>query len=585
MNNIGNTSAWGHMTGAAGVVDSLRRAGVERVFGIPSIEGTWLFDAFDASSIDFVMVTQDQSAVFMADSSARLTGELSACVLAPGQGLAKAMAAIAQARMDSSPIVILVSGAGPRGMEDDRSSASISNQLAMVRSVAKRVLRIDEPEMVPSAMSRAVQLARQGEPGPVVVEIPQDVQRGMARMEGTGFRLGPRLLSEEAASDLEKTVHLMDRAQQVGIYAGAGCFEALDELKQLAEKIHSPVATSLSGLGALPSIHKLSVGFGGGQAGSLVAQSALSQCDLILAVGCKFSEMVSGGIRWRPPAPVVHVDIEPGTAGANIDTELAITAPSRLALRYLLDRVEQREHPQMLELIKEGKRQQHRMARERKNWSDAVDPVKVFLQLREALAGDDVLVLDSGNHAMFGFASYEVQAARTLIAPVDYRVSGFSVPAAVAAKLARPDQRVVACVGDGGFLQSHVELLTARRCNCAPVVVVFADRSLGMVKTYHQRVLGRQTAVDLVPVDFEQLAKAMGLAYLCVKRDEQLEEGIRKALTMEAPVVLELRVEYRDLTPYVRIISQLETKRLPWSAALKIGARLVLKKLFKLGQK
>ena len=581
MDENSNTSAWGHMTGAVGVVDSLRRAGVERVFGIPSIEGTWLFDAFDASRIDFVTVTQEQSAVFMADATSRLTGELSACVLAPGQGLAKAMAAIAQAMMDSSPVVVLVAGAGPRGMGDDRSSSSISNQLAMVRSVAKRVLRIDEPEMVPSAMSRAVQLARQGEPGPVVVEIPQDVQRGSARMEGTGFRQGPRLLSRKAVAALSQTVQLMNEAQQVGLYVGAGSFDALDELKQLAEKIQAPVATSLSGLGALPSIHKLSVGFGAGQMGSMVAQAALSKCDLILAVGCKFSEMVSGGIDWHPDAPVIHIDIGPGNAGANIETKLAITAPARQALRYLLDRLQPMEHPEMLELIKDQKRVQRRLLRERHDWTDAVDPVKVFLHLREALTGEDVLVLDAGNHAMFAFASYEVQAARSLIAPVDYRASGFSVAAGVAAKLARPDQRVVACVGDGGFLQAHVELLTARRCNVDPVVAVFADNSLGMVKAFHQRVLGRQTEVDLVPIDYEQLAKSFGVEYLCIRHDGQLQEGIRKALTMEAPVVLELRVQYRDITPYVRIVSQLERKRLPRSATLKLGARLILKKLFK----
>ncbi len=575
-----HTSAWGHMTGAAGVVDSLRRAGVERVFGIPSIEGTWLFDAFDASKIDFVVVTQEQSAVFMADACARLTGELSACVLAPGQGLAKAMAAITQARMDSVPVVVLVAGAGPRGMGDDRSSSSMSRQLAMVRSVAKRVFRIDEPEMVPSAMSRAVQLARQGEPGPVVVEIPQDVQRGMARMEGTGFRQGPRVLSEQAANDLSRAIELMDRAEQVGIYAGAGSFEALDELKQLAEKIQAPVATTLSGLGALPSIHKLSVGFGAGQAGSLVAQAALSMCDLILAVGCKFSDMVSGGIDWQPSAPVIHVDIEPGTAGANIKAQVAVTAPSRLALRYLLDNIKPQQHPRMLDLIREKKRNQRALLRQRKDWTDAVDPVKAYMQLREALAGDDVLVLDAGHHEMFAFASYEVQAARTLLAPVDYQTTGFAVPAAVAAKLTCPDKRVVACIGDGGFLQTHVELLTARRCDAAPVVAVFADHSLGMVKAFHERVLGRQTAVDLVPVDYEKLAESLGVEYLCVRNDGQLVEGIRRALTMEAPVVLELRVEYRDIAPYVRVVAQLEARRLPRAASLKLGARLILKKLF-----
>lgn len=579
MSSHGSSGAWGHMTGAAGVVDALRRAGVTRVFGIPSVENTWLFDAFQASPIEMVLCTHEQNAAFMADAHARLTGKLAACVLAPGQGLVKALCGVAQARMDSSPVVVLVAGGRFNPTVDRRRLEPRYDQLALAKPVAKRVFRIEEPEMVPSAMARAVQLAWKGEPGPVVVEIPMDVQQGRARMEGTGFRPGPRVLSAEAERALEQAVALMQTARQVGIYAGAGCFQALVELEELAEKLDAPVATSLSGLGALPAIHPLSVGFGPGPAGSPIASEAFAACDLVLALGCRFSEAATGGFQLKFDVPLVHVDIEPGVAGLNLPAEVAVTAPAKVAIRYLLDRLEDRQHPNMRERIRLAKRELRQRLDGRPDWTDAVDPIKFYRQLRELMSSEDVLVLDAGHHAYYAFACYPVQAPRTLLAPVDYRASGFAIPAAVAVGLDRPDGRVVACIGDGGFLQTHQELLTARRCNLAPVVVVFADQQLGLVRSFQERVLGRETAVDLVPVDYELLAQALGVRYACIRRDDELVAGLKRALTLEAPVIVELRVAYREAATYLRVAEQLERKRLPRGASLRVGARLILKKI------
>lgn len=572
------------MTGAAGVVDCLRRAGVVRVFGIPSIENSWLFDAFSASSIEIVLTTHEQNTTLMADAHARVTGELCACLLAPGQALAKGLAGIAQARMDSVPMVVLVSSPVPSPYGSRASQGRLEpryDQLALARSVCKRVFRIEEPELVPSGMARAVQLARRGEPGPVLVEIPMDVQRGRARMEGTGFRPGPRVLTPEAELALGKAVVCLQRAERVGLYVGAGCFDALDELAELAERLDAPVATTLSGLGALPAIHPLSVGFGPGPAGSPIAQAAFADRDLMLAVGCKFSEAATGGFSLPKPACLVHVDIEPGVAGLNMPADVCVCAPAKMAFRFLLDRLEQVEGSDVRLRIRDEKRALRKQVAARPEWTHAVDPFKFFGQVRELLAGEDVLVLDAGQHAFFAVANYQVQSARSLLMPVDYRVSGYAVPAAVAACLARPDLRVLACTGDAGFLQTCSELLTARRCNCAPVVVVFADQQLGLVRDFQNRVFGRETAVDLMPVNYEQLAQALGVQHRVIHNDSEVEPVLKDALTCEAPVVVELRVSYEEAAPYLRVTRNMERKRLPRAAALRLGARLLLKKLFR----
>jgi len=270
-------------------------------------------------------------------------------------------------------------------------------------------------------------------------------------------------------------------------------------------------------------------------------------------------------------------------AGLNLPAEVAVTAPAKLAIRFLLDRIEARSHPQMRERIRAAKRDLRQRLDAREAWPDAVDPIKFYRLLRELMSSEDILILDAGQHAFFGFACYQVQAPRTLLAPVDYRASGFAIPAAVAVGLDRPDGRVVACIGDGGFLQTHQELLTARRCNTAPVVVVFADQQLGLVRSFQERVLGRETAVDLVPVDYEQLAAALGVRYVCVRHDGEVTAGLKRALTMQAPVIVELRVAYREASGYLRVAEQLERRRLPRAASLRVGARLILKKI--LGRK
>ncbi|MBW2702191.1 MAG: thiamine pyrophosphate-binding protein [Deltaproteobacteria bacterium] len=572
-------SPWGHMSGAQAVVNSLRRAGVKRVFGIPAIETTYLFDAFESSPIEMVLCTHEHSAVFMADAHARATGELSACVLAPGPGLTNAMTGLAEAKMDTSPLLALVAGQLEGGQREETVVDAL-DQLAMARPLCKRVFRVEDPEEIPPALARAVRLAQEGAPGPVLVEIPVDVQRRRGRMEGTGFRPGPKELSRKAFESLARTVKKMQRAKQVGLYVGAGCFEATEEVAALAELLHAPVATTISGLGCLPFIHPLSVGFGPGPVGSPLAEDCLAQCDLLLAVGCRFSEATIGPSAYVLDAELVHIDIEEGVAGRRVPAAQAITAPARQALRFLLDRLQERpDDGGMRERVRQGKRELRDRLKARKPWRDAVDPIKFFVGLRELMGSDDVLVLDAGHHAHFAVASYAVQAPRSLIAPVDYRAAGFAVPAAVAIKLAKPDYRVVACVGDGGFLKTCMELLTARRCNASPVVVVFADGKMDLLRAFQERVIGRETCVDLVPVNYEQLALALGVGYLCIRHDGEIEEGLRQALTMEKPVVVECRVAYRELSAYLEASRQAEVEKLPRATYLRVGARLLMRKI------
>ncbi|MBW1811098.1 MAG: thiamine pyrophosphate-binding protein [Deltaproteobacteria bacterium] len=573
------TDGWGYMSAAAGVVDSLRRAGVKRVFAIPAVETTELFEAFLHSSVELVLVTQEQCAAHMADAHTRVTGELSACLVGPGAGLTSSLSGITGARLDSTPMIVLVASPPSPSQLVASSRLEVLDPMVGSRPLCKGVFAIEEPEEVPAVLSQAIQIARGGEPGPVLVEIPAEVQGKSGRMEGTGFKQGPRLLSDTAKHDLSKVILMIDQARNVGLYAGAGCFDATDELSELAQRLEAPVATTLTGLGVLPTIHPLVVGYGPGRAGTPLAEQVFSRCDLVVAMGCKFYEVAAGLEGTAAQTNLVHIDIEPTEALQNVQAAVAVQAPAKQAMRFLLDKLEEKTQPNVREIIRNGKSTFKAAISKRVEWVDAVDPVKFFNVLGELLGSEDRLILDSGRHAYFGIASFQVQAERTLIAPIGYRALGFSVPAAVAAAMAQPERRVVACIGDGGFLLTGSELLTARRCNVAPVIVVFAETPLNTDFSFSSRLIERKTQVDLMPVNYEQMAKAFDVGFIQIMRDSELEAGLKTALTMEAPVIVEMRVAYREADPYLKGAKRKTWQRLTRPLALRLGAQFIMHRI------
>ncbi len=568
---------WGYMSAAAGAVESLRRAGVTRVFGIPAVASSDLFSAFAGSRIEVIVTTGEQSAAHMADAHSRVTGELSVCLVGPGAGLTGSLGGITAARLDSSPLIVLVSSYGMIDRQLYASRLQMLDPLIGSRPLCKGAFSVDQPEEVPSVFSQAVQLARGGEPGPVLIEMPAEVQNRSCRMEGTGFRQGPRVLAKTAVRELERVVDALAGECPIGLYAGAGCFEAIDELTELARRLGAPVACSISGLGVLPAQNPLFTGFGPGPAGAPLTQSAFSRCRMVLALGCKFCEVETEAGKSEP-GKVVHIDLEPARLVRD-ERIVTIQAPVKQALRFILDRLKQGKDSDMHELLLQGKRELKQAFSRRADWEDAVDPVKFFIVLRELLGAEDRLILDAGRHAYFGIACYPVQSPRTLVVPVGYRALGFAVPAAIATSLARPDLRVVACVGDGGFLLGGTELLTARRCNVAPVVVVFSEAPPDSLVSSGSRLLDRETLFGLVPVNYELFARALDVGYVRIMKDADLQDGLKRALTMDAPVVVELRVAYREADAYLKGARRKTWQRLPRPLSLRLGAQYIMHRI------
>jgi acetolactate synthase-1/2/3 large subunit len=575
-----NSSAWGHMSGAKAVVDSLRRAEVSRVFGSASVKHTELAAAFFESSIELILVANSQCAAHMADAHSRVTGELSVCLLTPGQGVTDALGGIAEARLDSIAMIVLVVGTMPAIQCESHKKVADFDFLAGARAVCKAVLDIEEPEYVPHVLSSAVQLARGDEPGPVGVIVSTAVQEQTGRMEGTGFKIIPKALSDRAAQSLESVAETIKQVSRVGIYVGAGCLSATTEVVEMAEKLCAPVAVTLSGLGVVPQVHPCFAGFGPGSVSSTFVENLFDQCELVLAVGCKIHQLAAAGYQVAPPSKLVHIDIQDSGLADGRLAAINIVAPAKVGLRYLLDRIDQKSDWQVKEVIRAHKRKLRRALAQRPSLAAGVDPARFFAELRDLLSGEDVLVLDSGVHTFFGVACYFAQKPRTLLAPFDYLVSGFSIPAAVAAQIAYPEIKVVACIEEDGFKNTSVELLTARRCNVVPIVVVFSQEPSQIEQHVTERMICRESHVDLIPVDYEQYAHALNVGYIKISSEDKLRSGLKKALTMNVPVIIELCVSYES---YSKELSENVNRwrELPGAVANRLGARYILEEILK----
>ncbi len=528
--------------GMADLVDSLQRADITRIFGAATVAATTLLDAVARSPIEVVLSTNDSSAVYMAEAYSRATGRLGVSMLAAGSCMAAA-AGLAEAAVCDSPLMILVANHEIDLHQSGRTIAPDHRQTAAIRSLCRAVFRAGVNDEAPIVLAQAIRTAYAGERGPVLVEIPAGVRRLTVNIPDIDFSPPEQTLSASAEASLKQVVSLIESAGSVGFLVGPGCFSAEEEITYLAETLEAPVASTGGGLGVLPFSHPLFAGPATGPVTSL-AERVLSSCDIVLAVGCTAAEPLDEFARTvRGRLVLINSSSFQPIVGRKAD--LTVQAQVRAALRSISGHLQQRERAEgtdVRELIRHEKRTQHHDVLKPPPGNGAVDPVTFFVTLRELLSGEDVLILDNGSHAEFGIGYYAVQAPRSLIAPCDSGTLGFSVPAAVAVSLALPDRRVVACVEERGLWLTGMELLTARRCNTAPVVVVFCAPQENLERSPDDYLLNRGAHPELVPVDYGALAAAYGVRHVRIRTDHELDEGLRRALTLDAPVLVEVRV-------------------------------------------
>jgi acetolactate synthase I/II/III large subunit len=565
------------LSGGEIVVRALEDERIPFTFGIPGTHNIELYDALARSqTVRPILVTDEQSASFMADGVWRASGQMACANLVPGAGLTHAMSGIAEAFLDNVPMLVL--GCGIR--RDTRHAYQLHDvdQLALARPVTKAQIRPETGQELYGAIRRACAIAREGVPGPVFVEVPANlylfthnvtIEHSAATYRGT---VDPELVG--------KAAQLLAKAKRPMIYVGFGAANAAEELVQLAEALDAPVATTFTGKGVFPESHPLSLWPGFGDAAPKFARDVAASCDAMLAIGCRFGEVGTGSYGIEPPRPLIHVDIDPSVLNRNYEADLAIAGDAAAFIRLLLKEVPNR-----------GQDGTQRAAIRRghegvwNEWlahdTDRVSPARLLRGLQQQFGADTIFTADSGNGLFIGMECLRLDGPRKFLGPVDYSCMGYSVPAALGAKFGKPASPVVALAGDGAFLMTGLEMITAASEGAAVVIVVLRDRELAQIAQFQQTALSRKTCSEIGDYDVAMLAKAVGLDALHLNTDAEIASVLadaHKLVSAGKPVVIDVAIDYSQKTHFTKGVIKTNLLRLPWADRLRFIGRAVARK-------
>jgi len=564
--------------GGAIVVRALEDEGVGLAFGIPGTHNIELYDALaESQQVRTILVTDEQSASFMADGVWRASGALACANVVPGAGLTHAMSGIGEAWLDNVPMLVL--GCGIRRDTGRAFQLHDVDQIAMVRAVTKAQFRPQDGVELYATIRRACRIAREGVPGPVFVEVPANLYLFTHDFAPEP----PPHATREAVDgdDVTRAVVLLGRAKKPLLYLGAGAAGAGERLVALAERLEAPVATTFQGKGVFPETHPLALWPGFGAAAPPFAREVADRCDATLAIGCRFGEVATGSYGLAIPRPLVHADIDADVIGRNFPADAPIVGDARLVVEALLAALPPRPRDDAL-------RAQIRAGHEavEREWTAAaterVSPFRLLRALQERFGSEAIYTADSGNGTFLAMEMLRLERPRKFLAPVDYSCMGYAVPAAIGAKLARPECPVVALAGDGAFLMTGLELLTAAQQGAAVAVFVLRDGELAQIAQFQDVALSRRTASAVPNYGLADISRGVGVECLDLRRDEQIPDCLERVAALTAqgkPVVVDTAIDYSEKTWFTRGVVKTTFLRLPWLDRLRFVGRALLRKL------
>jgi len=566
-------------TGAWLTVYALEQIGARFTFGIPGVHTTELYDALNNSNrITQVLVTHEGGASFMADAVGRLSDSIGVLTVVPAAGLTHAASGIGEAYLDGVPMLV-ISG-GPRTDTGHEYQLHEMDTHKFMGGLTKATFRVPHHEDVVPTLFRAYEIATSGEPGPVFVELPVNILLMTEEIgELPGFKppLPPKI---GATADIDAAVELLRNTKYPCIFAGWGARDATDQLVRLAEWLEAPVATTLQGLSVFPGNHPLHVGFGFGASAVPAAQNAFRDCDCMIAIGTRFAEIATGSYGTKVPENLIHIDINPAVFNANYPAKIAIAGDARAVLDQLLAKLEA-SVPRRSTLSTVRERISHDKAAYRESWyhndsADLVNPARFFDELRRQTPDDGIIVIDDGNHTFLTAELMPIHAPKSVILPTDFNCMGYAVPAAIGAKLACPNRSVQTIVGDGAFMMTCMEILTAATNNLGIVYYVFKDGELAQIAQAQAIPYKRKPCTQLGQLNLEGVALATGAAYLAMKDNSAIAEVVSKATEIARdgrPVIVDIRIDYSKRTAFTSGAVKTTFSRFPLNEKLRLLTR------------
>jgi acetolactate synthase I/II/III large subunit len=531
------------MTGSQILIESLIKEGVEVIFGYPGGQVLPLFDKLYDAPFKFILTRHEQAAAHAADGYSRATGKVGVCIATSGPGATNLITGIATAYMDSIPMVAITGQVKSWLIGNDAFQEA--DVTGITRPITKHNYLVKDVKDLSRIVAEAFYIASSGRPGPVLIDVPSDIQQAEYEFswpESVEMRsYKPTLFGHPG--QIKKAVKAILASKKPIIYAGGGVITANghNELKEFAEKINAPVTLTLMGLGAFPATHPLFLGMLG-MHGTAYANYATMNADLIIAVGARFDDRVTGKLdTFAKNAKIIHIDIDPSSISKNVAVDIPIVGDSKNILGQILE--ELKKMPDTADWLKtvDAWKKKHPLVY---HYKGKINPQYVIEQIGEITKGDAIITTEVGQHQMWAAQWYKVLHPRSFISSGGLGTMGFGFPAAMGAQMGFPDRTVFDIAGDGS-IQMNIQELATCVCNKIPVKVAILNNGyLGMVRQWQELFYKhRYSHTTLFSPDFVKVAEAYGGVGIRVTKKEDVRPAIEKAIATDNVVFIDFHVE------------------------------------------
>lgn len=535
------------LTGAEIFVECLKEQGVDTVFGFPGGAVLFIYDALYKAKdeIRHILTSHEQGASHAADGYARATGKVGVCLATSGPGATNLVTGIATAYMDSVPMVAFTGQVATSLLGKDSFQEVDITGITM--PITKHNYIVKDVNKLADVIREAFLVAKEGRPGPVLVDICKDVTAATAEYTRKE-PLKPQAVPIGAAeSEIDEVAEVINLSEKPVIISGGGVSiaGANEEVAALAEKAIIPVTTTLMGMGSFPGTHELFTGMVG-MHGTRTTNLAISEADLIIAIGARFSDRVISNVKkFAPNAKIIHIDIDPAEIGKNIGVQYALVGNIKKIIRHLNSKVEKRSHRDWTVRITQMKEDYPLKYPQ----DEILRPYYIMERIYELTKGDAIITTEVGQHQMWAAQFYKFTAPRQFVSSGGLGTMGFGLGACIGAQLGRPDKKVINVAGDGSFRMNCNELATAVEYKIPIIIAIFNNHVLGMVRQWQDLFYNRrysQTTIDR-GTDFVALARAFGARGINVTKPEQVDAALLEALeSKDTPVLINFEIDMDD---------------------------------------
>ncbi|HZG60733.1 MAG TPA: acetolactate synthase large subunit [Anoxybacillus sp.] len=532
------------ISGASMLIEALKAEKVEVIFGYPGGAVLPIYDKLYDSGVFHVLTRHEQGAIHAAEGYARISGKPGVVIATSGPGATNIVTGLTDAMIDSIPLVVFTGQVASHVIGSDAFQEA--DVVGITMPITKHNYQVRDIHELPKIIKEAFHIATTGRPGPVLIDIPKDITMLEAefdyeqevKLPGYQPTIRPNHLQ------IRKLVEAVSQAKKPVILAGAGVLHAnaADELKQYAEQQNIPVIHTLLGLGGFPADHPLFLGMAG-MHGTYTANMALYECDLLINIGARFDDRVTGNLKYfAPKATVAHIDIDPAEIGKNVPTQIPVVGDAKEALKELIHQEgKPGDTTAWHEQLKKWKQEYPLMY---KNDAGTIKPQKLIELIYELTGGEAIVTTDVGQHQMWAAQYYKFRKPHRWVTSGGLGTMGFGLPAAIGAQLAEPKATVVSIVGDAGFQMTLQELSVIHELNLPIKLVIVNNQSLGMVRQWQELFYEKRYSHSLIPnqPDFVKLAEAYNIKGFRAKNEEEAVRVLKEAFSTNEPVLLDFHV-------------------------------------------